>query len=1115
MLRKTIRLCPLVSGFACMLFLILSIPGHASEPTADEIEFFESKIRPLLAEHCFSCHGPTKQWSNFRLDSREVLMKGGDLGAAIVPNKPEESALLAAVRHEGELIMPPDPAPKLSDIEIANLNHWIAIGAPWGQEKSSAPLAKKNPKEHWAFQPIKDPPIPESSPTDASRTPIDAFIQAKLAENKLSSSPAADRRTLIRRASIDLTGLLPTPEEVNDFVNDPSPQAYEQLIDRLLASPHYGEQWGRHWLDVARYSDTKGYVYGREERFWVHAWSYRDWLVKSLNEDLPYDKFLLLQIAADQAASNPSDKAAMGFLTLGRRFLGVSRDIIDDRIDVVTRGTMGLTVGCARCHDHKYDPIPTKDYYSLSGVFQSCSEQLVRIDDTPRDEAYEKSLREQQQKLDEKLAFRRKEAADRIRGRVTDFLLTQLELSKYPEEGFDVLIQESDIPSTYVRRLRDYLVYMRDINDPVFAPWHSFAALTPENFAAEAPKICEELQHAPPEKVNPKVAAIFATPPASMKEVAERYGTLLNDINSQWGKQVADAKDQKAAPNSFENPAEESLRRVLYGPTAPCEVPEEPMSNIEFFFTTGVCVELWGFQKEVDRVLINSPDAPVHSLMLIDRDISVNPRVLRRGNPATPGEEVPKQFLEVLAGGDRQPFKKGSGRLELAESIIDPKNPLTARVIVNRVWLHHFGAGLVRTPSDFGTRAEDPSHPELLDWLATQFVAEGWSLKWLHRQIMLSTAYQQSEAGPTDTALMARAKESDPENRLLWRATAHRLSFEELRDASYAVADELDLTVAGKSSDLFSAAPMRRRTLYGSVDRQFLPSTFRIFDFANPDLHIPQRSETTVPQQALFFLNHPMILENARSLAKRLNQGDADPLNKIKSLYRYVYQREPAQEEQQAALELVSAPPSKELEELYPKTAVDWKYGYGEFNEAEQKVVKFTPLPYFNGIAWQGGPNVPDKTLGWVHLTATGGHAGNDLAHAAIRRWVAPKSMHVRLTATLSHPSPEGDGVHGVLYSSRHGLLGASVVHNSSGWTHFAEIDVEAGDTLDFIVDRREQLNHDEFDWKIDIKDLSGSEGASHWNAEHDFRGKRADALNPWEQLAQVLLASNEFLFVD
>jgi len=1102
---------------ALVLILSLVIPvasTHAESPPADEIEFFEKKIRPLLIERCVSCHGPKKQWSNFRLDTRDGLLKGGDLGAAVMPMKPEESPLLAAIKHEGELIMPPEPAPKLSDAEIADLTHWIAIGAPWTPENTTT-KGSKDAKKHWAFQPIQDPAIPAPEASLALMTPIDSFVQSKLAENNLASSPPADRRTIIRRAYMDLTGLLPTAVEVDDFVNDEDPQSYEKLIDRLLASPHYGEQWGRHWLDVARYSDSKGYVYAREERFWVHAWNYRDWVVKSLNEDLPYDRFLLLQIAADQAATDSADKAAIGFLTIGRRFLGVSRDIIDDRIDVVSRGTMGLTVGCARCHDHKYDPIPTRDYYSLYGVFQNCSEHLVRLDESNRDEAFEKKLKEQQKKLDDKMAERRKEASDRIRGRLVDFMTSQLELSKFPEEGFDVVIEPSDIPAAQVRRLRDYLVYARDTKDPVFAAWHRFAALPVEQFAENAPSVCAELQKATPEEINPRVAATFATPPASMKEVAERYGRLLDEVNNEWGKQVADATGQKALPTSFENAADEALRKVLYGSTAPCEVPDEPMTNIEFFFTTAICNELWGLQRDIDRLLINSPEAPEHTHLLLDRQTMVTPRVFKRGNPANLGDEVPRQFLEVVAGSGRKPFENGSGRLELARSVIDPSNPLTARVIVNRVWLHHFGSGLVRTPSDFGLRAEMPSHPELLDWLATRLVEEGWSLKWLHRQIMMSAVYRQSEDGPIDQAVLARAREIDPDNRLLWRRTAHRLSFEEMRDAAFASAGELDLSMKGRPTDLFSRA-MHRRTLYGSVDRQFLPSTFRVFDFANPDLHIPQRSETTVPQQALFFLNHPMILDNARSMARRLNLNEQiSPLDNVRQLYRAIYQRDPAHDEVEAAVALVTSPSSAEEEDKTPPTANDWQYGYGEFNEKEEKVTSFHPLPYFTGKSWQGGPNMPDGTLGWVELNAKGGHAGNDLAHAAIRRWTAPRKMHVRVKATLSHPSPEGDGVHGVIYSSRQGFLGSSIVHHSPGWSHVTEIDVEAGDTLDFIVDRREQLNHDEFEWKIAIKDADESAGTLAWSAENDFRGIRSDRLTPWEQLAQVLLASNEFLFVD
>jgi hypothetical protein len=763
---------------------------------------------------------------------------------------------------------------------------------------------------HWAFQPLGDPQPPAIREAGWVRTPVDQFILARLEASGLAPSPPADRRSLIRRATYDLTGLPPTAEQVEAFVRDEAPDAYPKLIDRLLASPHHGEHWGRHWLDVARYSDTKGYVYAREERFWVHAWAYRDWVINALNADMPYDRFLLLQLAADQiAGDDPKSLAAMGFLTLGRRYLGVTHDIIDDRIDVVTRGLLGLSVTCARCHDHKFDPIPTEDYYALYGVFRSCSERQVlalaasAIGTGPEATAFEQGLRERLKKLNEGLAAKRLETAARARARVTDYLLAQRELNRYPEEGFDQIIAPDDLVPATVRRWRDYLARDSTRNAPVFSAWHAFAQLPDDEFSARAAQVCRDLAHAPAGAVNPLVAEAFAVAPQTMEDVARRYGALFAKVESQWQDRRAAAMYAPGpAPDGLFDPHAERLRQVLYGADSPCEVPDEPIVNTEQFFPAGPLGELWKLQKELDRWLIEAPAAPPYATILVDRPVPTNARVFRRGNPARPGPVVPRRFLAILAGPDRQPFLKGSGRLELARAITDPANPLVSRVLVNRVWMHHFGAGLVLTPSDFGTRAGPPSHPELLDWLARRFVGDGWSLKSLHRTILLSSTYQQS----SETPITGRGSRLDPENRLLWRMNVHRLSFEEIRDSLFAVAGDLDVRAGGRPVELLTKPFPRRRSVYGLVDREFFPGLFRSFDVANPDLHIPQRNETTVPQQALFFLNHPLPLERARALAHHPEvEAAPTPEARVARLFRLVYQRPPTSAQVVRALDLV------------------------------------------------------------------------------------------------------------------------------------------------------------------------------------------------------------------
>lgn len=1102
-----------VPAIAVLIAGLVAAHGLADD---DRERLFESEIRPILAEHCIKCHGAEEQSGGLRLDSETALRKGGERGPVIRTDSPRASLLLQAVRHEGDLEMPPDGA--LTDQQIAALTKWIEAGAYWPAARAALTpqAAAINAGDHWAFQPVADPPVPAPRDANRVRTPVDAFIVAKLEASGLTPSPEADRRTLIRRVSYALTGLPPSPEDVAHFVANADPQAYADLVERLLNSPHYGEHWARHWLDVARYSDTKGYVYAREERFWVHAWTYRDWVVRAFNDDLPYDRFLLLQIAADQVPDRrPDDLAAMGFLTIGRRFLGVERDIIDDRIDVVTRGTMALTAACARCHDHKYDPIPTADYYSLYGVFDSSREEYVRLDPTQKlDDAWEAELAARQDKLRTELAKARAEWSGRVRERIGDYLRAQTELSKYPEQGFDQILEKDDILPEFVRHWRRYLERAARSNDPVFIPWHAYSALPPESFAADAEAVTQSLQQQA-DSINPLVLAAFATPPATFGDVIDRYAALFKQVDGQWQTQVAAAAmSQFPTPTALESPAAEQLRRVLYGPGAPCEVPDEPVVHTEGYFDSATCTELWKLQGEVDRWLLQAPQPPAYALALADRDQPHEPCVFLRGNPANRGPAVPRQFLGFLAGESRQPFSIGSGRLELARSIVDPANPLTARVIVNRIWAQHFGTGLVRTPSDFGLRAENPSHPELLDWLASRLVENGWKLKDLHRLIVLSSTFRQSSAGPEDPEQLAAAQRLDPDNRLLWRMNVHRLSFEEFRDSLLAASGSLDRTLGGKPADLFKPPFPQRRTLYGLVDRQFLPGTLRMFDFANPDLHIPQRSETTVPQQALFVMNHPLVLDRARALVQSA-PADVEGAARVTAMYERVYQRAPTPQQTAAALEFIANADPPETPAVAP-TVADWQYGYGALDETAQRVTGFTPLPHFTGSAWQGGPVHPDPTLGWVQLSAKGGHPGNDRQHAAVRRWTAPRGMTISIRSELTNEPEAGDGIRGFIVSSAAGVVASATVHHGASPLNVESLAVEAGETIDFIVDIKDMLNSDQFLWPATIREAPSTAAAvTVWNSEQDFTPQAVEQLGPWEQLAQLLMCANEFVFVD
>jgi hypothetical protein len=755
-------------------------------------------------------------------------------------------------------------------------------------------------RRHWAFQPVRNPPTPILKNAAWPKTSVDPFILAKLEEKELTPSPEADRRTLLRRVTFDLIGLPPTPEEIEAALGDPSPRWYEKVVDRLLASPHYGERWGRYWLDVARYADTKGYVFFEEASFpW--AYTYRDYVIRALNDDLPYDQFLLQQLAADKL-SHGDDKrplTALGFLTLGGRFMNNQHDILDDRIDVVTRGLLGLTVGCARCHDHKFDPIPSRDYYALYGVFASCREPTLPplFEPPPRTEVYfkfEKELQAREQKLADFVKAKHTELVTSARTRVAEYLLAAHALRDQPAiEDFMLIADGGDLNPQILSRWQAYLRRTAKEQRPALAAWHRFAALPAREFAARAREIAAQfVQNVDLSRpVNPLLAHSFANrPPQSLKEVALRYAELLNaaDQNRQTSSSIEGKRTLSAA--------EEELLQVFYGPDAPPNVAMNPVGDLELLPDRPSQAKLQELRKAVETWRATGPGAPPRAMILEDLPTPYQPHVFVRGNPNNFGDAVPRQFVSVLAKGKPQPFVNGSGRLELARAIIDRANPLTARVFVNRVWLHHFGQGLVRTPSDFGLRSEPPSHAELLDHLATYFMDNGWSMKKLHRVIVLSAAYQQTSDDRHE------GKRLDPENTLLWKMNRRRLDFEASRDALLAVAGTLNRMIGGPSIKDIVSPSATRRTLYGFLDRLNVPGLYRTFDFPNPDTTCPQRSQTTVAPQALFFLNHPLVQECARRVLQRPEIAGASGLDRrLELIYRLLYGRSASPRESQLA----------------------------------------------------------------------------------------------------------------------------------------------------------------------------------------------------------------------
>ena len=881
--------------------------------TPEQAEFFEIHVRPVLAAKCFSCHGAKKQELGIRLDSRAAVLKGGEDGEIVVVGNPEESPLISAIRYE-ETEMPPDE--KLSDAEIAALTKWVKMGLPWpGKSAPSGEAAHKAAATHWAFQPVTQPEIPTVKNSPWSRTVIDRFILAKLEAKGITPSPEANRRTLIRRATFDLIGLPPTPQEVAAFLNDRDDDAYKKVIDRLLKSPHYGERWGRYWLDVARYADNKGYIFFGDRKYpW--AYTYRDYVVRALNEDLPYDRFVIEQLAADQLKLGVDKRplTAMGFVTLGARFSGNIHDIIDDRIDVVSRGLMGLTVTCARCHEHKFDPIPTADYYSLYGVFRSSTEPMVRPTFTappPQEdyEFFEQELQVRRQKLAVFAAVKHAELVNSSRTRAVEYLMAaHAKRNQPPTEAFMLLVMKGELNPTMIQRWQTYLTRTRKARDPIWAVWHACAELPEESFGEEAKRVIDRFLSG-----NSKVAshplvleAVSSAPLGSMQQLAERYHELLNRMDEKWQamlKQAAAA--HLSPPTALLNLAEEELRQVFYGAQSPPNVPL--LSGWGFLTLLPDRPAQAKYRKllgEVQSWVTTTAGAPPRAMVLVDAGQPYDAKVFLRGNPNRIGPGVPRQFPRFLSGENRKPFQQGSGRLELAQAIVAPTNPLTARVLVNRVWLHHFGEGLVRTPSDFGLRSEPPTHPLLLDYLAKTFMEQGWSLKQLHRRMMLSAVYRQQSTHRTAVA------DIDSENRLLWKMNRRRLDFEATRDSLLAVSGGLDRTIGGPAVDLLKNKFVPRRTIYGFVNRMDLPGLFRAFDFPDPAATSPQRDTTTIAPQALYLMNNDFAAEIARRVASRKDVTAAkSTAARVAQIHQVLFARNPSEREGQLAREYLGESP--------------------------------------------------------------------------------------------------------------------------------------------------------------------------------------------------------------
>ncbi len=710
---RNCRLLP--TALAALVVAFAARPVRGEGPTADGAAFFENQVRPLLAKTCLECHGPTKQKASLRLDSRNAVLRGGDHGPGIVPGNPAKSLLVQAINHSGEPHMP--PRAKLSDEQIAILTRWVSLGAPW-PDNGAAPLRGGGitalDRDFWSFRPVTKPAVPAVHDTAWPRNEIDRFILARLESAGVKPAPPADKRTLIRRATLDLIGLPPTLDEVNAFLADESPDAFAKVVDRLLASPHYGERWGRHWLDVVRYADTAGETADYPV---PQAYRYRNYVLSAFNADKPYDQFVTEQIAGDLlAATGPRELyaeriVATGFLAISRRFgfdpQNYHHLTIQDTLDTLGQTVLGLSLGCARCHDHKFDPLLREDYYALYGIFES---------------------------------------------------------TRYAFPGSE----EKHRPADFVPML----------------------------------------------------------PPSELK-------------------------------------------------------PDKPAPTADLAYAVS--------------------EGKQH-----------NARIQRRGEPLDLGAEVPRRFLEIL-GGDPLPPSAGSGRLQLAQWLTRPENPLTARVMVNRLWEYHFGIGLVATENDFGARGQRPTHPELLDYLAVRFRESGWSLKAMHRLIMLSQVYQLSGRSDPHTATI------DPENHLLAHYPRRRLDAEVIRDAMLALGGKLDASVGGahpfppveqwgytQHAPFTAVYDTNRRSVYLMTQRLKRHPFLALFDGADTNASTARRLTTTVPTQALYLMNDPFVHDQANGFATRLLAARADDPGRLALAYQMALTRDALPDEAVDALQFLA-----------------------------------------------------------------------------------------------------------------------------------------------------------------------------------------------------------------
>lgn len=1025
--------------FVCQSIFIRAQEPNAEKPTAAGVEFFEKNIRPVLTSQCYQCHSSDADQikGGLVLDTRAGIRRGGDSGSAVVPNKLDESLIIDALEHES-FKMPPKG--KLPEKVITAFKKWIEMGAPDprdGGDLVRAEIDFGKEREYWAYQAVKLPTRPRVKDSKWPRNAIDYYTLSRMESEGLRPSRVASKLSLIRRATFDLIGLPPKPSDIDAYMMDNSPEAFSKVIERLLKSPHYGERWGRYWLDVARYSEDQAHTFATKPN--TNGYRYRDWVISAFNRDMPYDQFVKLQIAGDligPTTAQPYEHIiALGFFGLGAQYYKntdreqAMADELDDRIDTLTRGFLGLTVSCARCHDHKFDPIPTQDYYSIAGIFSSSRLNNTPLCDPVDIKQYndgQKLIKDTDNAVKKFLAEHKTIASQSKVGEIAKYMRAVWLYRSVSVDGQPASTSEfaksREVNEFLLKRWIEFLDQKNKGRIPELDEWFK---VTTEDVAANNPvsevpaavsKVSDEFQASvmalsgvdvkgvsvtnlirsiPGETAKPG-APLFVSPPATKVrplvglDVDIRGATeihlyvgdagngrscdhadwisprLVNDAGEELMLSGQQVKRSESFGGPVMNKNYQGKKIRVGGKEYPNGIGVHAVSTIVFDVPDGYsrframggldnsgsdqaggCGDSASVQFAVytqspsvlpDKVgndLLTQvlgkdgpfaiADADLENFLSVEmkaglqnlRDLNDNAkknatpmyaiahaytegtpkdmRVFVRGDPANKREIAPRRFLQVLSPEIPVSYVDGSGRKELAEDIASSDNPLTARVMANRIWQHHFGRGIVNTPSNFGKLGDPPTHPELLDHLAYSFVQSGWSIKNLHREIMLSSTYQQS-ADPN-----VNNSEIDADNMYFWRTNRRRLDIEAWRDALLDISGRLDPTLTGPSTNLADANNVRR-TVYAKISRHELDNLLRLFDFPDANITNSKRSQTTVPQQQLFVLNSPFMIAQAKAFAARVLQEQPDSQeSQIDHAFRLAYGRHSSQAEMELA----------------------------------------------------------------------------------------------------------------------------------------------------------------------------------------------------------------------